>query len=78
MTNTTFRASVLAQIQMDDGHRALLTAIASLRLVAGEATEPLLGEVQRLHAGLCSAADEIADLRHRARLAEQSPASSQQ
>lgn len=71
---TTFQASSLAQLQLDDGHRALLTAVGSLRLVAGEATEPLLSEVTRLHAGLCSAADEIAELRQRARLAQQGSA----
>jgi len=65
----TFQASTLAQLQLDDGHRALLTAISNLRLVAGDATEPLLGEVQRLHAGLCSAADELAELKLRARIA---------
>lgn len=70
MTNT-FHASSLAQLQLADGHRALLTAICSLRLVAGDATDQtLLSEVNRLHAGLCSAADEIAELQHRARLAE--------
>lgn len=72
MTNT-FHASTLAQLQLDDGHRALLTAISSLRLVAGDATDQtLLSEVNRLHAGLCSAADEIAELKQRARIARQS------
>ena len=68
---TNIHASELAQLQLDDGHRALLTAISSLRLVAGDATEPLLGEVQRLHAGLCTAADELAELKQRARIARQ-------
>lgn len=71
MTNT-FTASTLAQLQLDDGHRALLTAISNLRLVAGDATEPLRSEVTRLHAGLCSAADELAELKQRARIAQQS------
>lgn len=69
---TTFHASTLAQLQLDDGHRALLTAISILRLVAGDATEPLLGEVQRLHAAACSVADELAELKQRARIAQQS------
>jgi hypothetical protein len=72
MTTNTFQASELAQLQLADGHRALLTAISSLRLVAGDATEPLRSEVTRLHAGLCSAADEIAELKHRARIAQAS------
>lgn len=64
------QADALTLLQLDDGHRALLTAICSLRLVAGAATDAtLLAEAQRLHAGLCSAADEIADLRQRARMA---------
>lgn len=72
MTNTTFQASELAQIQLDDGHRAVLTAISCMRLVAGDATEPLRSEVTRLHAAACSMADELAELKQRARIAQQS------
>lgn len=71
MTNT-FQASSLAQLQLYDTHRALLTALGSLRLVAGDATEPLRSEVARLYAGLCTAADEIAELNQRARIAQAS------
>lgn len=51
------QADALTLLQLDDGHRTLLTAICSLRLVAGSATDAtLLAEAQRLHSGLCSAA----------------------
>lgn len=70
---TNFHASSLAQLQLDDAHRATLTALCSLRLVVGEASDPtLLSEARRLHAFLCTVADEIAELRQRARLSNQS------
>ena len=70
--STTFVASSLAQLQLDDAHRATLTAICALRTVAGDAVEPLLGEAQRLHSALCTAADEINALRQQARLSSES------
>jgi hypothetical protein len=68
---TTLHANESAQLQINDAHRACLAALCSLRLVAGDATDATLqSEVSRLHAGLCSIADELAELRHRARLAD--------
>lgn len=69
---TTFHANESAQLSLDDAHRACLAAICALRTVAGDAVEPLLGDVQRLHAALCTAADELAELRQRARLSNPS------
>lgn len=66
---TTLQANESQQLQLDDAHRALLTALCSLRFVAGDCTNGvLLSEVQRLHACLASAADELAQLRMQARL----------
>lgn len=64
------KVDALAQIQLDDAHRACLSAICSVRLIAGNSTGELLAEAQRLHAGLCTVADEIAELRSRARMAD--------
>lgn len=48
---TTFHANESAQLQLDDAHRATLTALCCLRLVVGDATDAtLLSEAQRLHA----------------------------
>lgn len=69
----TFHANESAQLQLDDAHRATLTALCCLRLVVGDATDAtLLSEAQRLHSGLCTVADELAELRQRARLSNQS------
>lgn len=66
---TTITTTELAVLQIDDARRACLQAAAALRCVAGDAVDPtLLSEAQRLHSGLCSAADDLADIRNRARV----------
>lgn len=67
---TTITTTELAVLQLDDARRACLQAAAALRCVAGDAADPttLLSEAQRLHSGLCSAADDLADIRNRARV----------
>jgi len=71
MTDSDFKLDSLSALQIDDAHRACLCAIGALRVVATNATNAeLLSEAQRLHAGLCTAADEIAELRSRGRLGQ--------
>lgn len=68
---STFTTNETTVLQLDDARRGCLTAAAALRCVAGDAVDPLLlSEAQRLHSGLCNAADELAGLRDRARVTE--------
>ncbi len=59
----------LAILQLDDARRGCLVAASALRCVAGDATDAVLqADVQRIQGALCSAADELAELKQRARV----------
>lgn len=67
---TAIPATTLAALQLEDAHRACVSAALTLYLVAGSASDPeLLRATERIGASLNASADELGTLRQQMQVA---------